>query len=82
MSWNLGMFTAQPDLDYTELVQLLQDIAANGASAFYGSDVATDIVAEVCALAHVYICVFSSLLLPTQGALALSTIHTYIHTKL
>ena len=45
---------AQSDLDYTALAQLLQDVADNGAAAFYTSDVADDIVAEVCATAAMF----------------------------
>jgi len=46
---------ATSDLDLSELAQLLQDIADNGASAFYTGDVAGDIVHAV---SLYYSCIF------------------------
>lgn len=48
------MVAAHPGLDFEELAQLLQDIADNGADAFYTGDVADDIVETVSVSTGVY----------------------------
>ena len=63
-TWDeICLIAAQSDFDYAALVQLLQDVADNGASAFYSGDVADDIVATVCALVAISICILWSVLL-------------------